>query len=74
MVDAKKTAKPVKTYMSIKGLLSAKTRGMLPRGVKVDHSIDAVEFTCGDVVLLRVDAHDFVEDAIKRLGFAIAKS
>lgn len=70
---ASKTEKKLNTYATLRGLLVAKSKGLAPRGIKVDHSKEYVDFMVGDVIVLSVNHHDFVADAIKRLGFVERK-
>jgi len=57
-------------YDSMKGLLSAKSRGALPRGTKFKIEKGDVVFTSGKgTELLRTPLADYAEGALKREGF-----
>lgn len=81
MAAKKKTEKIVSTKAyTLRGLLVAKARGSLPKGVKV-HVVTHLEtgdpaticFRKGNVTLAQYTAESVVNDWIVRLGFTKAK-
>jgi hypothetical protein len=73
-----KTKPAPKTYSGIGGLLGARTRRTLPRGIKAYVVYSAgnayVEIRKGTDVLANISAETICEDWIKRLGFTFAKA
>lgn len=63
--------KTVKTYGSLKALLSAKTMGTLPRGTKVHTMGGSIKFVAGGETILALSYSDFMYDSAKRLGFTV---
>ena len=77
---AKKTTKKVpgalgaKIYNTFGGLSTARTRGTLPRGVKVTVGDGLVDFHDGKgVKIASLSLVEFAKGELKRHGFALAK-
>lgn len=74
MAAKKKIEKPApKTYTTLKALLSAKSKGTLPRGVKVEMDMGSIEWRANGVLVFRMDIEDYAYAAVKSSGFTLAK-